>query len=276
MRRLTIVLLLLLPLHLSACALFPGAGGAATERTTVHDLLLAPGSRRYLVCGHRGDLFGSLLGGGDNTIEACERALKNGADLIEIDVHTTRDDVPVVAHDGEVHESTLGELTAAGDAPLLLSEALRWAEGRVVLVLDLKAKDLAPIVVAVTEGAAAGRVIFYAGNSREYGDVRAGGEGLYLMVRARDSKDLEWWARHPDPQIALIHGDYEWLTPELVTRVHESGRRVFANSYKTTWHQEFFGSGDSAARLFAIGIDVAQTNNPSGASRARDDALGSR
>ena len=45
---------------------------------------------------------------------------------------------------------------------------------------------------------------------------------------------------------------------------------------EAVWHRDLLGSGSGAARLFAMGIDVAQTNETAGACRARDEALTER
>lgn len=61
-------------------------------------------SRRFLVFAHRG-------GGGlypENTLGAFEYSAKMGVDVLELDVHATRDGALVVMHDGSVDRTTDG------------------------------------------------------------------------------------------------------------------------------------------------------------------------
>ena len=145
-----------------------------------------------------------------------------------------------------------------------------------MLVLDLKTRAIDAVVRAVRLAGAEGFVVFYAGNDREVEAVRAGGDDLYLMARARRADEVPGLTGRDDPRLVLVHGDAEWLTEEIVAAVHASGRRVFANSYGASWHQDLFGGGSSAAEVFSRGIDVAQTNAPADACRARDGFLDRR
>ena len=57
-----------------------------------------------LVIAHRG----SSAAAPENTIAAFERAITDGADAIELDVHLSRDDHPVVIHDETLERTTNG------------------------------------------------------------------------------------------------------------------------------------------------------------------------
>jgi hypothetical protein len=264
---------LVLLLCCSACTFLPGRGGRRHYRTTVESLLLDPRAPRYLVCGHRGALFGSILGDGYNTISSFREAVAEGADLVEVDVQATADLVPVISHEDGVCERPLPSHDGPGSAPLTLRETLEWARGRTVLVLDLKTRHVDRVVREVTSAGATECVLFYAHKREEYEAVRAASEEAWVMVRARSREDVAAWLTEDDPRVAAVHGDANWLQPEIVAEIRRTGRRVFANSYRATWHQELFGAEASAARLFETGIDIAQTNRPAGACRARDRFL---
>jgi glycerophosphoryl diester phosphodiesterase len=60
---------------------------------------------RPLVIGHRG-CAGEAP---ENTLPSFERALAQGADILESDVHVTRDGVPVLLHDDELSRTTDGD-----------------------------------------------------------------------------------------------------------------------------------------------------------------------
>jgi glycerophosphoryl diester phosphodiesterase len=84
------------------------------------------------------------VGAVDNSLEAFERAISVGADMIEFDVRRTRDDCLVAFHDAGVGGVAVGRLTReeigayTGHAPPLLEEVLELAEDRVALDVELK------------------------------------------------------------------------------------------------------------------------------------------
>jgi glycerophosphoryl diester phosphodiesterase len=100
-----------------------------------------------LVIAHRG-ASGELP---ENTLPAYELAVTQGSDMIEIDLHTTRDGVIVVTHDenleelggrGEVADATLEEIrrldAGGGTAVPTLDEVLDGFGARIPFNLELK------------------------------------------------------------------------------------------------------------------------------------------
>lgn len=57
---------------------------------------------RMMVAAHRGDSYNYY----ENTMEAYRAAIESGADMLEIDVHLTKDMVPVLIHDHTVDRTT--------------------------------------------------------------------------------------------------------------------------------------------------------------------------
>jgi glycerophosphoryl diester phosphodiesterase len=62
------------------------------------------------VIGHRG----ASAEAPENTLPAFQRALEQGVDALEFDVHVTADDIPVVMHDPTVDRTTSGHGTIIG------------------------------------------------------------------------------------------------------------------------------------------------------------------
>lgn len=60
---------------------------------------------RMMVAAHRGDSYNYY----ENTMEAFRMAIENGADMIETDVHITKDNVLVLIHDNLVDRTTDGK-----------------------------------------------------------------------------------------------------------------------------------------------------------------------
>lgn len=122
---------------------------------TTADLIDCTRDKTTLVSGHRG---GIAPGYPENAIETFARTLSRTPMLLEVDVRTTADGVLVLMHDETVDRTTTGEGPVANlswDALSKLSlkdnwgtatafriprleHAIRWAEGRGILLLDMK------------------------------------------------------------------------------------------------------------------------------------------
>lgn len=110
--------------------------------------------KRLVVVGHRG---GAALGP-ENTLLAIERGIQAGADMIEIDIHQTKDGKVVVCHDqsidrtttgtGLIRDLTLKEIRATrivdengnvtNQTIPTLDEVLDLIDGRVQLLVEIK------------------------------------------------------------------------------------------------------------------------------------------
>jgi glycerophosphoryl diester phosphodiesterase len=102
----------------------------------------------------------------ENTMAAFRRALELEVDGIELDVHLSKDGVPVVIHDdtvdrttdgtGAVADMTVGELQsldAGGGEPVpTLGQVLDLIGDRVHLDIEVKANEAGEAVVALLEG----------------------------------------------------------------------------------------------------------------------------
>lgn len=118
-----------------------------------------------LVLGHRGAVHPTAP---ENTLASVERALRQGADGVEVDVRVTADGVPVCCHDATFErvcgDRRLVALTPYVDLPWIgshrvprLSEVVDLVAGRGRLVVELKspswpaveAPESVPAVVAV-------------------------------------------------------------------------------------------------------------------------------
>ncbi len=122
------------------------------NNTSEQDQLM---DRKFLKIAHRG--YSELYS--ENTLPAFQKAIEHGADMIELDVHLTRDGVLVVIHDndiertsngkGDVAQFTLKELRqfdfdfkkTAGDSfvPIpTLAEVIDLVKGKLQLNIEIK------------------------------------------------------------------------------------------------------------------------------------------
>lgn len=249
---------------------------AAVDGGSVRGRLRGAGGRP-LVVGHRGAMGYRP----ENTLASYAHALELGADLIELDVHLTRDGALAVIHDetldrttdgqGLVRDHTLAELKAldagawfgdgryAGQRIPSLDEVLAWAREHGTLV-DIEVKN-GPIyyagieqalVEALDRAGMAERAIVIAFDHAVVQRVRALDDriatGVLYAARPVDPLAL---ARAADADALLPHWAY--VTPEDVRAAHAAGLGV------APWV-----SSDPQVLTYLVrcGVDAIGTNHP--------------
>jgi glycerophosphoryl diester phosphodiesterase len=209
----------------------------------------------------------------ENTLPAYELAIEQAADMIEVDLHRTRDGAVVVAHDaeleriggrGEIGDATLAEVRAldagAGARVPTLDELLDGFGARIELNLELKQGSHGPYAGLPAAAAAA---------------VRARGlERRTLYSSFYDPVLHELRRVDPEARIALLLScrspagwperaralGAEAVNPELplvdhafVERAHREGLAVYVFTVDPLPEME---------RLLALGVDGLFTNVP--------------
>lgn len=162
----------------------------------------------------------------ENALRGIDLCIARGADMIEVDIHRTRDDVLVLVHDdtldrtttltGRVDQKTHAELSqarlrmgeggpaarAGNDRIPTLAEALRRIRGKAVLFLDMKIND-----------------------ARDRQDV------LDLVVRENAQEYVAMYAFFPDDREAHARLP-EWVRRHSIVPVVEQG---FLNDRNPRW-----------------------------------------
>ena len=230
-----------------------------------HVLYEWPGIR---VVAHRG---GALLGPPENTIPAIEKAIRVGADLIEIDIRQTRDGHLVLMHDETVDRTTNGvgrvdQLTLTQVKQLkvrhdgneiirvpTLEQALQSMKGKIDPDLDFKEGDLQPLLKV----------------------VRTLGIGKYCTMYGAWDRCLEVAKYEPDIRIrpsanypkqvpelihklrpAIVNLNWHTVTEEAVRLAHLGGCHAFVNCLEIA-DTEF-----CIERAIEIGADYIQSDRP--------------
>ena len=233
---------------------------------------------RPFVLGHRGASHAAP----QNTLAAFRKAADAGADGIELDVHLSRDGVPVVIHDnsvdattdgaGLVRELTLSQLKAldagvrfdaphadasfAGERIPTLEEVLVEVGSRLLVNVELKAGQTAALVAAVVDLVRrmemADRVWF--SSFKPYALYRARALAPEIPCGLLYGPlNLGTFLLRPFTPHEALHPYKGLLTARSVRRAHRRGLRVF------TWTLD----DPAVARKFATwGVDGIITNEP--------------
>ena len=229
--------------------------------------------RRVLRIAHRG----ASAYAAENSLAAIVAAAELGADMVEIDIRTTADDVPIVTHDSslkrmhgvdaDVSDLTMDELcrlTASGSPVISFDEAVdRCRELQLGLYLDIKRLTLA-----------AARSIFAALDERHYlkytifGSFRPDYLAEIKAARPDAKTSILFGAVHIDPVklAGAVKADYvhpcwehraeqphKLLTPAWIQRVREAKLGIVC------WHEE---RPAEIAALMALGVDAICSDKP--------------
>lgn len=215
--------------------------------------------RTVTAVAHRGDPYRVR----ENTVESLRSALRLGADAVEIDVRLTRDNVPVLLHDGTLkrlweHDRPVRSLSldevrglTAGGVPTLVDALAAAGDAR--LMIDLPGgpdrRAVRRIVDVVRECGAEERVYYCAGAE------------TMLAVRAADHAAeiaLTWTTLAPPRPALLAAVRPRWINyrfalvdRELTARVHRDGYLL------SVWTPD---TRRSMRRLLDMGVDSITTN----------------
>jgi glycerophosphoryl diester phosphodiesterase len=210
----------------------------------------------------------------ENTLAAFSQAERQGADGIELDVHLSRDGVPVVIHDERVERTTNGrgavadlrvrELRSldagswfapgfAKERIPLLSEVLEWAGDRIRLNLELKTLRAGEATLALLEMHQQCQVLISSFNHRLLRTLRDREPSLELgfLCESRFWRLAMWRAAHSGAH--SFHPREDLMSASLVARAQRSGLAVYP------W------TVDDVARtrkLLHLGVDGVFTNRP--------------
>lgn len=228
---------------------------------------------RPLVIAHRG-ASGEQP---ENTYPAFERAIELGADMIETDLHLSRDGVIVIHHDavlarlgerGEIGDRTAAELSALDAAPgtptiepiPTLEGLLERFGGRIDFNLELKVGGRGPYPgledLAVTSVEARGlmpRMLFSSFDDRVLEALRRSSPGARLAVLVSPRAPRRIFERVDRVGAEAIHPHVALVTDALMAEAHARGLAVYP-----------YTANESAemTRLLDLGVDGVITNYP--------------
>lgn len=212
-----------------------------------------PRSKVYIVAHRANTCAGIAAGVPDNSIAAIRKAVEMGADMVELDVRTTKDGHLVLMHDatidastdgtGEVADYTLEQLRSfnmdrAGVVYLeegqpvqvpTLEEALIECKDKIYINLDLKhIARPADLVKVIQKTGMQDQVMLFCGGkaAEEYQRLDS---SIALHPYIGTSSDADHYARY-DAAKLFQYGFYDWLECNpLAKEVRAKGRLTYSN-----------------------------------------------
>ena len=224
---------------------------------------------RALVIAHRG-ASGHRP---ENTLSAYELAVRQRADMIEIDLHRTRDGEIVITHDerleglggrGEIADASLAEVRSldagGGERVPTLDEVLDGFGTRIAFNLELKQSTRGPYAGLVAETlkrvesrGLLGATLFSSFYDPVLAELRERSPGARIGVLVSSRAPAGWRERARRFGAEAVHFSAALATAETVAAAHAEGRNV---------HVYTVDEPDAMRRLLAIGVDGLFTNFP--------------
>lgn len=206
------------------------------------------------VVAHRGDWRGAP----ENSLQAYQNCIEMGVDMIEIDIHKTKDNVLVIMHDetlnrtsdgkGKISDHTYAEIQKLGlrsqhDAWITrhkiptLEEVLNLCKGKILINID-KGYDYFQDVLALTEKTGTtSQIIIKSGKlpeqvMRENADVLS--KAIYMPIIRLNAKNAEQIV-HENLQLKPVAIEccidhYDEQVEKLLQQIRQAGVKVWINS----------------------------------------------
>ncbi|MEM1054467.1 MAG: glycerophosphodiester phosphodiesterase family protein [Bacteroidota bacterium] len=234
-----------------------------------------------LISAHRG---GPMPGLPENSLEAFENALNHAPALIEMDVRQTADGRLILLHDetldrtttgsGEVSEATFRAIrqlrlvdeegTITSYRVPTLAEALAWAEGRAVLMLDVKRgvpmADVMAEVRAMGGGDQAALIVYTLEAALEA--ARLAPEMMISVSATSAQEAREVLASDLAPDQLIAFGGVGRFDAEAIRLLHGAGIRVQVGTFGETDRAAQAPGGWAVYTPFLeAGVDVLATDN---------------
>lgn len=275
----------------AAIAQQPSPGLHTVDAGTPQGLqeLFAPGGDALpLVSAHRG---GASKDFPENCIATFEHTLRHCWSMLEIDPRYTKDHVLVLNHDptlerttsgsGRVQDYTLEELkqlrlkdregNLTEHRMPTLDEALEWARGKAILVLDRKDVPVEDLVRKIQEHRAEAYAMVMAYSDADITRCHALNENIMMEVMVGDRKRLEAFDKTGVPwrNVIAFVGHTPPQDAGLCAQIHARGARCMAGSSRNIDLRFLRGQATSMEllepdyrALLTMGVDVIETDLP--------------
>ena len=263
---------------------YDGAAGLARA------LRYTQGAER-LVSAHRGAPVEGLP---ENAVATFEHALNYAPALVETDVRRTADGRLVLMHDETLDRTTTGQgrvdaasFEAVRRLRLLdvrgvptpfrvptFAEALAWAEGRAVVMVDVKRDvPLSDVVLAIRAAGAEDRAVVIVYSLADHERLHALAPELNVSASVETPADVDaliasGQAGRVDLSRTIAFAGVGRADPAVVERLHAAGIRVQVGTFPLDAAAEAATAPEAYVPLLQAGVDVLATDNIRGAAQA--------
>ncbi|GET34547.1 glycerophosphoryl diester phosphodiesterase [Prolixibacter bellariivorans] len=240
---------------------------------------------QFTVIGHRGD-GGSAP---ENTLAAIEKGIQAGANMLEIDVHETRDGVVCVMHDERVNRTTNGQgkikdltwdeirqLDAGswfnakyrGEQVPSLEQVIEHIDGRAQLLIEIKKgtpyyPQIEEKVVSLIRKHQAESWCVVQSFHMDIlqhihqldPNIRLQKLAFFAIPALGFSFDLSFHSFHPEQEsfIESYNLNYLFVTKKLIRQLHQEGKKI------NVWTAD---SPGVIRKMVNMGVDGVITNHP--------------
>jgi glycerophosphoryl diester phosphodiesterase len=219
----------------------------------------------------------------ENTLAAYRLAVAQRADMIEIDLHRTRDGAIPITHDatlahlggrGEIADATTAEVRALdageGERVPLLPEVLDELGAKIPFNLELKVgtRGAYPGLEAATLGEVERRdlltrTLFSSFYDQVLANLRAESSAARIALLISRRSGSEWARRARALGAEALNPELALATPELVRAAHAEGLAVYVFTVDPEHEMR---------RMRDYGVDGLFTNHPARLRRLLEDA----
>ncbi|MGH8675087.1 MAG: glycerophosphodiester phosphodiesterase [Burkholderiales bacterium] len=219
----------------------------------------------------------------ENTMPAYRLAVAQRADMIEIDLHRTRDGEIAITHDatlahlggrGEIADATLAELRAldagGGERVPLLREVLDELGAQIPFNLELKVGTRsayagleAAALAEVEERGLLSRTVFSSFYDNVLAELRAKSAAARIALLISRSSQTSWLRRAHALRAEALNPELAQVTPALVRSAHAEGLAVSVFTVDAE---------PEMRRMLDLGVDGLFTNHPARLRRLLESA----
>ncbi len=216
-----------------------------------------------IVIGHRG----AMAYAPENSVSSFETALNMGVQVLELDVHLSKDEEVVVIHDdtverttngrGNVREMTLDELKSLklknGERIPTMSEVLDMFRGKCTFNVELKVPDVTiPAYNIVTEKGLLSNVLFSSFDGPQLLELKMKDEASRIAFLCKDKK-INMITISRSLKAESIHPKKKLVKPDVIEKAHANGLKV------NVW---VVNRPSAMERFIKMGVDGIITDKP--------------
>ena len=217
----------------------------------------------------------------ENSLPAIKKAIDLGVDIVELDVKTSKDGIPVLMHDGTIDRTTNGsgkleeftllELksfrlkkrdgTLTEEKIPTFEEALNLIYGDIMVDVDLKTGLVTPIVDVVKKTNTQKQVFYFDSDYNVLNEIRELDESSLIMPRSYSYEMADSALRVFSPEV--VHIDPSFYTPEVTQLIRNQNARIWINALGESDEMIRRGNIEEAMNnILLYRANIIQTDEP--------------